>query len=351
MGRKTGRAELDEHALGVNTSEIEAPFVLDKRSKDEVLAEIREKIKVIPGVNIEIGTPITHRINAMLSGSRVNIAIKLFGTDLNRMYEIGNQIKNSIQNIEGVADLNVEQQVERPQLKIEPKREMLAKYGVTLPQFADIVNVMLGGEAVSQVYEENKSFDLTLKVNDSSRENAERIRKLIVDANGRKVSLENIANVVSSMGPNTISRENVARKLVISANVADRDLRGVVNDIQKKVDSDRMLGIQFDTLFEDDLYMKIGASAIAAADQIRDTLTKCGYRLFLDSPTNQVFIVMENEAAAQLARKAEITLWEKYDDTHTMVRFVTDWATQQRDVDMLVEILEQECNPTLACVS
>lgn len=111
---------------------------------------------------------------------------------------------------------------------------MLAKYGVTLPQFADIVNVMLGGEAVSQVYEENKSFDLTLKVNDSSRENAERIRKLIVDANGRKVSLENIANVVSSMGPNTISRENVARKLVISANVADRDLRGVVNDIQKK---------------------------------------------------------------------------------------------------------------------
>lgn len=240
VGRKTGRAELDEHALGVNTSEIEAPFVLDKRSKDEVLAEIREKIKVILGVNIEIGAPITHRINAMLSGSRANIA-KLFGTDLNRMYEIGNQIKNSIQNIEGVADLNVEQQVERPQLKIEPKREMLAKYGVTLPQFADIVNVMLGGEAVSQVYEENKSFDLTLKVNDSSRENAERIRKLIVDANGRKVSLENIANVVSSMGPNTISRENVARKLVISANVADRDLRGVVNDIQKKVDSEIQL--------------------------------------------------------------------------------------------------------------
>ena len=241
VGRKTGRAELDEHALGVNTSEIEAPFILDKRSKDEVLTEIREKIKVIPGVNIEIGAPITHRINAMLSGSRANIAIKLFGTDLNRMYEIGNQIKNSIQGIEGVADLNVEQQVERPQLKIEPKREMLAKYGVTLPQFGDIVNVMLGGEAVSQVYEENRSFDLTLKVNDASRASAERIRKLIVDANGRKVPLENIANVTSSMGPNTISRENVARKIVISANVAGRDLRGVVNDIQSKVDSEIQL--------------------------------------------------------------------------------------------------------------
>lgn len=238
VGRKTGRAELDEHALGVNTSEIEAPFILGKRSKEAVLAEIREKMKVIPGVNIEIGAPITHRIDAMLSGTRANIAIKLFGTDLNKMYEIGNQIKSSIQDVKGIADLNVEQQVERPQLKIEPKREMLAKYGVTLPQFADIVNVMLGGETVSQVYEENRAFDLTLKVNDASRESAERIKKLIVDANGHKIPLENIANVVSSTGPNTISRENVVRKIVISANVADRDLSGVVHDIQGKINSE-----------------------------------------------------------------------------------------------------------------
>nr|WP_320059328.1 efflux RND transporter permease subunit [uncultured Bacteroides sp.] len=238
VGRKTGRAELDEHALGVNTSEIEAPFVLDKRSKDEVVAEIREKMKVVSGVNLEIGAPITHRIDAMLSGTRANIAIKLFGSDLNRMYEIGNQIKASIQNVEGIADLNVEQQVERPQLKIEPKREMLAKYGVTLPQFADIVNVMLGGEVVSQVYEENRAFDLTVKVNDASRESVERIKKLIVDANGRKVPLENIANIVSSTGPNTINRENVVRKIVISANVDGRDLRGVVNDIKTKIDTE-----------------------------------------------------------------------------------------------------------------
>lgn len=235
VGRKTGRAELDEHALGVNTSEIEAPFILGKRSKDEVLAEIREKIKMLPGVNIEIGAPITHRIDAMLSGTRANIAIKLFGTDLNKMFEIGNRIKTSIQDVKGIADLNVEQQVERPQLRIEPKREMLAKYGVTLPQFADMVNVMLGGEAVSQVYEGNKAFDLTLKVNDASRESAGRIRQLTVDANGRKVPLENIADVISSTGPNTISRENVARKIVVSANVSGRDLRGVVNDIQAKI--------------------------------------------------------------------------------------------------------------------
>ena len=238
VGRKTGRAELDEHALGVNTSEIEAPFILGKRSKDEVLAEIREKIKMISGVNIEIGAPITHRIDAMLSGTRANIAIKLFGTDLNKMHEIGKRIKTSIQDVKGIADLNVEQQVERPQLRIEPKREMLAKYGVTLPQFADMVNVMLGGEAVSQGDEGNKSFDLTLKVNDVSRESAGRIRQLIVDANGRKVPLESIADVISSTGPNTISRENVARKIVVSANVSGRDLRGVVNDIQAKISNE-----------------------------------------------------------------------------------------------------------------
>ena len=198
-------------------------------------------MKVLPGVNIEIGQPISHRIDAMLSGTRANIAIKLFGTDLNKMFALGNQIKTSIQDIEGMADLNVEQQVDRPQLKIEPKREMLAKYGVTLPEFAEIINVMLAGEVVSQVYEGNKAFDLTLKVNDNSRETADRIKNLIVDANGRKIPLGNIAEITSSTGPNTINRENVVRKIVISTNVAGRDLRGVVNDIQKKIDAEIQL--------------------------------------------------------------------------------------------------------------
>lgn len=234
-GRKTGRAELDEHALGVNLSEIEAPFILDKRSKEELLGEVREKLKLLPGANIEIGQPISHRIDHMLSGTMANIAIKLFGTDLNRMYSIGNRIKAAIEDVEGIADLNVEQQIERPQLKIEPRRELLAKYGISLPEFGEIINVMLAGEAVSQVYEGNNTFDLTLKVNDESRSTMDQIKNLIVDANGRKVALENIAEITSSTGPNTINRENVSRKLVVSANVAGRDLRGVVNDIQKIV--------------------------------------------------------------------------------------------------------------------
>lgn len=236
VGRKTGRAELDEHALGVNTSEIEAPFILDKRSKNELLSDIREKLGLIPGINVEVGAPITHRIDAMLSGTSANIAIKLFGTDLNRMYAIGNEIKEAVSGVEGLVDLNVEQLVERPQLQIVPKREMLAKYGVTLPEFAEIVNVMLAGESVSLVYEGNRSFDLTLKVDDEHRTGAENVRDLMIDAGGVKIPLGNIATVRSASGPNTINRENVARKLVVSANVAERDLRGVVNDVQKIID-------------------------------------------------------------------------------------------------------------------
>lgn len=241
VGRKTGRAELDEHALGVNTSEIEVPFVLSDRSKEEVVAEVREKLSTLPGVNIEVGAPISHRIDAMLSGTRASIAIKLFGTDLNTMYMIGNRIKSAIEGVEGIADLNVEQQVERPQLKIIPRREVMAKYGVSMAEFSDMVSVLLAGEAVSQVYEGRRVFDLTLKVNDESRATADDIRMLTVDADGLKVPLGEIADVVSSVGPNTINRENVQRKVVISANVAGRDLRGVVNDIRDIVDAEIVL--------------------------------------------------------------------------------------------------------------
>ena len=239
VARKTGRAELDEHALGVNVSEIEAPFELKERSRSELVAEVREKLGTIVGANVEIGQPISHRIDAMLSGTKANIAIKLFGDDLNRMFTLGNDIKGAIQDIPGIADLNVEQQIERPQLIISPKREMLAKFGISLPEFSEFVNVCLAGETVSQVYEKGKSFDLTVRVRDDLRDEMEKIRNLMIDtSDGKKIPLNYIAEVRSAMGPNTISRENVKRKIVISANVADRDLRSVVNDIQARVDKD-----------------------------------------------------------------------------------------------------------------
>ena len=238
VARKTGRAELDEHALGVNVSEIEAPFELKDRSRSELVAEVREKLGTIVGANVEIGQPISHRIDAMLSGTKANIAIKLFGDDLNRMFTLGNEIKSAIQGIPGIADLNVEQQIERPQLVISPKREMLAKYGISLPEFSEFVNVCLAGEAVSQVYEKGKSFDLTVRVKDNLRDEMEKIRNLMIDTgDGQKIPLNYVAEIRSAMGPNPISRENVKRKIVISANVADRDLRSVVNDIQAQVDA------------------------------------------------------------------------------------------------------------------
>lgn len=241
VARKTGRAELDEHALGVNTSEIEAPFELGGRSRDEFLAAVRAKLGEIKGANIEIGQPISHRIDAMLSGTQANIAVKLFGPDLNRLFAIGSRIRAAVQDVEGVADLALEQQIERPQLQIYPKRDMLMKYGITLPEFSEFINVALAGRVVSQVNEGGKVFDLTVKVDDAARETMDAIGELTMDANGRKVPLHYVADILPLAGPNTINRENVQRKIVVSANVAGRDLKGVVNDIRKRVEEEVVL--------------------------------------------------------------------------------------------------------------
>ena len=231
VARKTGRAELDEHALGVNVSEIEAPFKLDGRSHEEVLDDVRHRLSVLAGANIEIGQPISHRIDAMLSGTQASIAIKLFGTDLNKMFTIGNQIKKACKDIDGVTDLNVEQQIERPELKIIPRRELLLRNGITLPEFNEFISVNLAGETVSQVYEAGRAFNLVVKGGDYDE-----ISDLIIDApDGRKVPLSDVADIVSSAGPNTINRENVQRKIVISANTSGRALSDVVADIKKAV--------------------------------------------------------------------------------------------------------------------
>lgn len=235
VGRKTGRAELDEHSLGINTSEIEAPLQLKGRSKEEVVNEVRHKLSTLPGVNIEIGAPITHRIDAMLSGTRAAVAIKLFGDDLNRLHDIATRIKHAVEDVEGVVDLNVEQQVERAQLQIIPKRELLALRGITLPEFSESVGILLAGEKVSQVFENNYAFDLVLKVEDNSRKTAEQIGMLLLDTEQGKVPLMEVAEIISSAGPNTINRENVSRKVVISANVSERDLVGVVDEIRERI--------------------------------------------------------------------------------------------------------------------
>lgn len=236
VARKTGRAELDEHALGINVSEIEVPFELKDRSKQEMITEIREKMKQIPGVAIEIGQPISHRIDAMLSGTEANIAIKIFGRDLNMLFQLGNNAKRCIEEVEGVEDLNVEQQIECPQLKIIPRRDIMAKYGVPMSDFREMISVLLMGEVVGQVYEQERSFDIVVRSAEESRESIEKIKSLLVDTKEGKVPLYYLADVVSTSGPNTINRENVSRKIVVSANVEGRDLRSTVDEIRGKIE-------------------------------------------------------------------------------------------------------------------
>lgn len=236
VARKTGRAELDEHSLGSNVSEMEAPYVLDKgRSRNEVVRDIRSRLNEIPGVNIEIGQPISHRIDAMLSGTEAQIAIKVFGADLESLHQIGNKIKHVLNTVPGIVDVNVEQQIGRPQIDIRPRRDIMASYGVTPAQLREFIEVALSGRVVSQVYEDGIGYDLTLKLKDSSREDIGMLRDVMVDTRMGKIPLSQLAQIVSTTGPNTINRENVSRRLVVSANIDGRDMRSIVNEVQEEI--------------------------------------------------------------------------------------------------------------------
>lgn len=253
--RRTGRAELDEHAQGVNAAEIDAPFEINERSRDEFMTEVREKLAGISGANITIGQPIGHRIDHMLSGTRANIAIKIFGADLNKLFTLSNSIKKEIEGVEGLVDLSVEQQIEIPQIQIKAKRDLLTHYGITIGQFNEFVDVAFAGEKVSEIYEGNKTFDLILRFNDANKGKIENIRNALIDTySGQKVPLYYVADIVSTSGPNTINRENVQRKTVVSANVAGRDQKSVVENIQKiineKIDLPEDYHIEYGGQFE-----------------------------------------------------------------------------------------------------
>lgn len=236
VARKTGRAELDEHSLGTNVSEIEAPYTLTDRSRGQVVTELRHKLSRLPGTNIEIGQPISHRIDAMLSGTEAQIAIKLFGNDLNTLYAIGNKIRGIASQVDGVVDVNIEQQIERPELAIRPRREIMARYGITPSALRNAIETALQGRQVSQVYENGLPYDVVVAFDDDYRGSIDDVASLLVDTRLGKVQLSQLADVVSTTGPNTINRENVKRRIIISANVEGRDLRGAVNDIRHNID-------------------------------------------------------------------------------------------------------------------
>lgn len=240
--RRTGRAESDEHAQGVNAAEIDAPFDLQDRTRDEFMAEVREKLAAITEANITIGQPIGHRIDHMLSGTRANIAIKIFGPDLAKLFELSNQIKTRIADVPGLVDLSVEQQIEIPQVQIKPRRDIMARYGLTMGELMEFIDVAFAGEPVGEVFEGERSFGLVVRYDANNRGSIEKIRNALIDVpTGQQVPLSEVADVTSSSGPNTINRENVQRKTVVSVNVAGRDQKSAVAEIKQKLAQDFVL--------------------------------------------------------------------------------------------------------------
>ncbi len=236
VARKTGRAELDEHSLGVNVSEIEAPYRLSERRRGAVARDLRERLGEIPGAVVEIGQPISHRIDAMLSGSQAQIAIKIFGSDLERLYSIGKQVKEAAESVPGLVDINIEQQTERPQLLIRPRRDALALHGIRLGDFGKTIETVMGGTVVAQVYEDGFAYDVAVIAADGHRDRLDKIGALTIDGVRGKVALAEVADIISTTGPNTVNRENVKRRLLVSANVDGGDLSGSVEKLRKKIE-------------------------------------------------------------------------------------------------------------------
>ncbi len=236
VARKTGRAELDEHSLGVNVSEIEAPYRLTDRRRGEVARDLRSRLGEIPGAVVEIGQPISHRIDAMLSGSQAQIAIKIFGSDLERLYTIGKQVKEAAESVPGLVDINIEQQTERPQLLIRPRRDALALHGIRLGDFGKAIETIMGGTVVAQVYEDGFAYDVAVIAADGHRDRLDKIGTLTLDGVRGKVALAEVADIISTTGPNTVNRENVKRRLLVSANVDGGDLSGSVEKLREKIE-------------------------------------------------------------------------------------------------------------------
>ncbi len=241
--RRTGRAELDEHAQGANAAEIDVQLDLSETTLEMALEELRSALTYVPGMNITIGQPIGHRIDHMLSGTRSSIAIKLFGSDLYQLRRDAERIRQVASTVPGVVDLSVEQQSDVPQLRVYPDREVMAAYGITPARLAETLDVAFGGETVAQIREGQEVYDVVVRLQEKDRGSLEAVRRAFVDTpDGRRVPVSLIAQVREERGPNTISRENVQRKLVISANVAGRDVGSVVQEIQERVADEVGLG-------------------------------------------------------------------------------------------------------------
>ena len=234
--RRTGRGELDEHSQTSNGAEIDVNFTLSDRGKAEFLAEVRARLATIPGVVTSVGQPLEHRIDHMVSGTQADLAIKIFGPDLSTLFRKGTDIKELLSVFPEVVDVNVEQQVETPQLQIRADREKLAYYGITMSEFNSFIESAFPGKKVGSVYEEERSFDLIIRLNKDYTESIDGVKRALIDTPKGKVALDEVASIVSVGGPGSISRENVQRKVVVSANIASGDVAGTVERVAEHLE-------------------------------------------------------------------------------------------------------------------
>jgi len=237
VARRTGRAELDEHAQGVEAAELDVSLKMGKRSKAEFLSALRDSLSVVPGMNITIGGPIAHRIDHMLSGTRANIAVKIFGPDLYALRGLGDQTRRAMRDVRGVVDLALEQQMEIPLLRVQFDRASLARHGLTVREVARTLEASVQGAKASRILEGQNAFNLVVRLADGEAWRLDEIGTVLVDTPaGAKVPLAELARIVKDTGPNAVSREQVERKIVVSCNVAGRDVTSVVRDLQRIVD-------------------------------------------------------------------------------------------------------------------
>jgi len=239
MARRTGRAEEDEHAQGVEASELEVTFKLNKRSKKKFLEQLREDLSLVPGMNITIGQPISHRIDHMLSGTRANLAVKIFGSDLYELRRVAQRVRKVMEPVDGIVDLSVEQQADVPALKIRFDHAAMAQFGIRMEDVSENLESVFSGHFVSKVLEGQNAFDLVIRSRAQEPLIAENLGNLLIDAlDGKKIPLKMIAKINRDSGPNTISREKVQRKIVVMCNVAGRAIGDVVRDVQAAVEKE-----------------------------------------------------------------------------------------------------------------
>jgi CzcA family heavy metal efflux pump len=335
--RRTGRAELDEHAQGVNAAEIDVRLDLDGHEYDVVLDELRTALTAVPGTQITVGQPIGHRIDHMLSGTRASIAINIFGPNLYELRRLGARVEQLVAGVEGTVDVATEAQADVPQVRILMKRDAMARFGVTPAYLAEAIDVAFAGETVSQVLEEQRSFDLVVRLHPSARGSLEAVRAARIDTPvGTQVPLGTLADVRYDLGPNSISREDVQRKLVVQANVAGRDVGSVVQEIQDRLNASVSL--------PDGYYVEYGGQFESAAAATRTigllsllSLAAIFLLLFLEfDSVRQSLLVMVNLPLALVGGVFAVVLTDGVLNVATLVGFITLFGIAVRNGILMV---------------